>query len=191
MASFLGGGILWLWREKELGGHIRPYIVRLNRRTWSTGQLTVHVQINANYIQYFTSSRHTERGRRNTCHLFPGHVAGGVLGNGYCAMPFWKSTSVLDDSLSLKKRKEMGFHTAQASQHNSWITKQNDNKIKDWKQQKEPFPKAQLMCLAKPQHQRCGSLPWGVFAYGQRASHQGTSEAVEMGNTELILTGKL
>lgn len=190
MASFLGDGVLWQGREKELGGHVRSYIVQLNRGTWSTGQFIVHVQINVNYTQYLTSSRHTEQGRKNTWPLFPGHVVGGVLGNGYCATPCWKSASILEDSLCLKKSKEIGFHTAQASQHN-YYTKQSDNKIMDWKQQKEPFPKAQLMCLAKPRQQRCSLLPWWVFAHGQRGSYQGTSEAVEMGNTELILTGKL
>lgn len=189
MASFLEGGILWQGREKELGGHIRQYVVQLNKGMWSIGQLTVHVQISANHTQYFSNSRYAEQGRRNTWHLFPGLVARGVLGNRHCAMPFWKSVSALEDSLSLKKSKKMGFHTAPASQHNNY-TKQSGNKIKEWKLQKEPFPKTQLMHSAKPQHQWCGSLFWGVSAHGQRASHQGTSVAVEMGNTGLLLTGK-
>lgn len=187
------GTLSWEWRtgagKREGTGRSRKtvYIFQLNQGTWSTGHLKVCVQINANQSKHFTSSRYTEQGRRNTWHLFPGHVAGGVLGNWYWAVAFWKSASVLEDSLSLKKSKETGFHTAQASQHNNY-TKQSDNKIKDWEQQKEPFPKVQLMHLAK--HQQCGSLPWEVFAYGQRASHQGTSAAVGRGNTELILTGK-
>lgn len=64
----------------------------------------------------------------------------------------------------------MSFHTTQASPYNNYA-KQSSNKIKDWKQQSEPFPKAQLLHLAKPQHRQRASLPWGVFAQGQRASH--------------------
>ena len=120
--------------------------------------------------------------------VFPEHVVGWCAGE--CVLRhavLEVSVCFMFYSLSLKKS---SFHTAQASQHNNY-TKQSDNKIKDWKQQKKLFPKVQLMCLAKTQHQRCGSLPWGVFAHGQRASHQGTSVAVEMGNMELILTCKL
>lgn len=64
----------------------------------------------------------------------------------------------------------MSFHTTQASPYNNY-TKQSANKIRDWKQEEEPFPKAQLLHLAKPQHQQCASHPWGVFAHGQRASY--------------------